>query len=269
MKVIAVDDEKNNLNALKMEAEEIEDMELVGLFQDPLQALEFVKKEPVEVAMLDIRMPGMDGLTLGRKIREYCPEVALVYVTAYKEYAYDAFQVDANSYLLKPFNRQDIEKAIEKARHLVSEEKTQADTKPRIFIRTFGRFEVFVDGRPVDFSSEKAKELFALLVDRRGGIVTTEEMLACLWEDRPDDSRSRNYCRKVIQRMNECLEQYGIHDIIIPHHRGGKSLDMNRVNCDYYQYLEGDETRQGEFHGEYMTNYSWAEVTLGSLVQAG
>jgi hypothetical protein len=136
----------------------------------------------------------------------------------------------------------------------------------QIFIRTFGHFDIFVNGHPIEFSSGKAKELLALLVDRGGGIVTTEEMLTYLWEERANDARSRNYCRKIVQRLHERLEQYGIGDIIIRHNRG-RSLDTSKVMCDYYEYLEGKESRKTEFCGEYMTNYSWGEDRLIELLQ--
>ena len=50
-----------------------------------------------------------------------------------------------------------------------------------IYIRTFGYFDVFVNGTPIAFRHEKAKELLAVLVDRRGGYVTAREIIACLW----------------------------------------------------------------------------------------
>lgn len=63
------------------------------------------------------------------------------------------------------------------------------DTMPRIEIRTFGYFDMFVDGRPIAFRSEKAKELLALLVDRRGGFVTSADIITALWEDEPKPPR--------------------------------------------------------------------------------
>jgi two-component SAPR family response regulator len=134
----------------------------------------------------------------------------------------------------------------------------------KVFIRTFGRFEIFVDNKPVKFHCSKAKEFIALLVDRKGGIVTTEEMLTYLFEDRPNDTRSKNYCRKVVQRMYLDLKYNNIDDIVIRYSGGGHSLVLEKVDCDYYDYLKG--VVQDNFRGEYMSNYSWAEDTLASLI---
>ncbi len=264
MRIIAVDDEVMNLEALVLETEGIQGLEIVGSFQNPMDALEFVGKEPVDAAVLDVEMPMMNGIELGQRLREVCPDIALIYITGYKEYAYDAFQLEASAYLTKPFNREDVEKAISRVRRLAGKEEGVTKQKRNVFIRTFGRFEVFLNDRPVEFSSSKAKEMLALLVDRKGGIVSTEEMLTYLWEDKPDNDRSRNLCRKVAQRLHNQLEEYGIDDIVVRHNRG-RSLDTGKVSCDYYQYLAGEN--KAEFRGEYMTNYSWAEDTLASLLQ--
>jgi two-component SAPR family response regulator len=264
MRVVAVDDEAMNLEAFQLETEGMDGIEIVGMFQNPGEAFEFIQKESVDVAVLDVEMPDMNGIELGHKLRENCPEIALIYITGYKEYAYDAFQLEASAYLTKPFGREDIEKAIARARILASGQSPKKE-QHQVVIRTFGRFEVFLDDKPMEFSSSKAKELLALLVDRKGGIVSTEEMLTYLWEDKPDNDKSRNLCRKVVQRLHNQLEEYGIDDIILRHNRG-RSLDVSKVMCDYYQYLDGNGEGRTEFRGEYMTNYSWAEETLATLL---
>lgn len=261
MKVIAVDDKQINLDIFEIETEDIEDVELVGKFQKPQDALDFAKENTVDVAVLDIEMPQMSGIELGKSLRQMYPTVSLIYITGHKKYAYDAFQVEACSYLTKPFDRKDIAKAFSRAALFHESDKKEQS----VFIRTFGKFDVFLNERPLDFSSEKAKELLALLVDRKGGIVSTEEMITYLWEDRPDDNKSKNLCRKVVQRLHKQLEEWGIEDIVIRHNRG-RSLDVSKVDCDYYQYLAGNQEGKNEFSGVYMANYSWGEETLAALL---
>lgn len=263
MKVILVDDEENNMDAFELETEGMTEIEIVGRFQNPWEALSYVREQAVDLAVLDVEMPELNGIRLGKKMKECRPEIELIYITAYKDYAYDAYQIYAGAYLLKPFNRADVEKAFEHLKQF--HRKNLFPTKTSgIFIQTFGRFEVFLNGRPVEFKSAKAKELLALLVDRKGGIVTTEEMLTYLWEDKPDTDSSRSLCRKVVQRLHSNLEEHGIGDIIERHTRG-RSLNTDKVKCDYYEYLEGKR----RFSGEYMSNYSWAEETLSRINASG
>jgi two-component SAPR family response regulator len=264
VKVIAVDDDEINLEIFQVEAESLETVEIIGLFQSPMKALDFVSRTPVDIAVLDIEMPEINGIELGHRLKECCPDIALIYITGFKEYAFDAFQLEASAYLTKPYYQKDIENAVSRAVRLSGKANMQPE-KRDIFIRTFGRFEIFVNDRPVEFSSSKAKEMLALIVDRKGGIVTTEEMITYLWEDRPDDDKSRNLCRKVIQRLHNQLKEQGIDYILLRHNRG-RSLDISKVTCDYYEYLDGSEEPKHEFYGEYMTNYSWAEETLATLL---
>ena len=77
--------------------------------------------------------------------------------------------------MTKPYDRKDIEEVLERARLLARRQNK------RVYFRTFGRFDMFVDGRAVYFENAKAKELLALCVDRRGGIVTIEEAADKLW----------------------------------------------------------------------------------------
>ena len=73
-------------------------------------------------------------------------------------------------------------------------------------IRTFGHFDLFVDGVTVLLHSEKAKELLALLADRRGGFLTAREAVSCLWENDPADSITLARYRKVAMRLRQTLE---------------------------------------------------------------
>lgn len=132
-----------------------------------------------------------------------------------------------------------------------------------VSIRTFGYFDVFVGDRPIAFRNKKSKELFALLVDRRGGFVTSSEAIAYLWEDEPANAVTLSRYRKVALRLKNTLEEYGIGEIM-ESVDGKRRVVPERVECDLYDHLSGK--KQGLFKGSYLSNYSWAETTLGALV---
>ena len=140
--------------------------------------------------------------------------------------------------------------------------------RPKVSIRTFGYFDVFVDGRPIAFRNEKSKELFALLVDRRGGYVSSEEAIGFLWEDEAANSVTLARYRKVALRLKNILEEHGIADIM-ESVNGRRRLVTDRVQCDLLDYLSGKEEYAQLFKGNYLTNYSWGETTLGELWQHG
>lgn len=134
-----------------------------------------------------------------------------------------------------------------------------------VTLRTFGFFDVFVDGHPVLFSREKAKELLALLTDRRGGFVSSRDAVSCLWEDEPVNKVTLARYRKVAMHLKDTLEAYGIQDILI-NENGRRRLDASKVNCDLFEYLSDNPRYEHLFQGVYMLNYSWAEVTIGQLM---
>lgn len=143
--------------------------------------------------------------------------------------------------------------------HLILREKI-----PKVYIRTFGYFDVFIDGKILEFTSKKGKEFLALLVDRNGGFCTTEEAISILWENEPMDKVMAGRFRQTFLRLNKTLKEAGIEDIIISK-RSGKCVNKSRFDCDLYQFLYGDDKYKNLFHHHYMTNYSWGENTLAIL----
>jgi len=142
--------------------------------------------------------------------------------------------------------------------------KVTDNPQRRIRIRTFGYFDVFVDDKPIAFRNEKSKELLALLVDRRGGFVSSEEAIGFLWEDEPANTVTLSRYRKVALRLKNLLEEYGISDIV-ESVNGKRRLAAEKVQCDLYDYLTGQEEHAQLFKGSYLTNYSWGETTLAEL----
>ncbi len=139
-----------------------------------------------------------------------------------------------------------------------------ARSGPAVKVITFGYFDVFVNNKPVLFISEKAKELFALLIDRRGGYVSSSEAISMLWEDEPYDEKTQARYRKTAFNLRKTLEEYGIEDIL-ESKNGKRRIDPEKVRCDLYDYLTGDSQFASMFRGMYMLNYSWGEVTLSNL----
>ena len=101
MRTIVVDDEPWAIRNFQRQCESQPDLEIVGAFTNPIEALEFAKTHPLDFAVLDIDMPLMDGLTLGTQLRSLYPEVVLVYITAYEQYANAALRQKADYFFNK------------------------------------------------------------------------------------------------------------------------------------------------------------------------
>ena len=138
--------------------------------------------------------------------------------------------------------------------------------KKKIEVRTFGNFDLFVDGVPIHFTSNKAKELLAILIDRKGGTLSSEEAISILWEDEPAGEKQLARYRKMASRLKEVLEKAGCGEIMVTDN-GIRSIDVTKIECDYYKALDGDEKAIKQYQGEYMINYSWAENKTAALNQ--
>lgn len=256
MRTIVVDDEPWAIRNFQRQCESQPDLEIVGAFTNPIEALEFAKTHPLDFAVLDIDMPLMDGLTLGTQLRSLYPEVVLVYITAYEQYANAALRQKADYFLTKPCLPEDINDVVARAKLLSMRQR-----KP-VFIRTFGNFDVFLNGQAISFSSAKAKELLALLVNNKGGIVTTADAMATIW----DGYGSNALCRTAAMRLRKTLESYGI-AYILSGKGEDRCVDITQFDCDYYLFIRGIKAGERAFTGEYMTQYSWAEATLSTLLK--
>ena len=133
----------------------------------------------------------------------------------------------------------------------------------KVYIKTFGGFDLYYKGKAIDFSNSRAKELLAVLVDRGGKEVSLRE-LAQILSDREDDEAARHAVHAAWSRLKKTLDSCGLGDIVRKS-RGVYAMDRSRIQCDCWDMLEGGEDRY--FRGEYMPEYSWAEVTLSYLLR--
>lgn len=103
IKCIAIDDQENSINGLKKYISETSNLDLIESYTDPLLALKEIPKRPiVDAIFLDINMPHLSGLELAKIIRPKTKK--LIFTTSHQEYAFEAFEAEADAYLLKPYS---------------------------------------------------------------------------------------------------------------------------------------------------------------------
>lgn len=118
MKVLVVDDEKLARDRLSRMVEQVDGCEVAGQAANGLEAVQLTQSAAPDIVLLDIRMPGMDGLEAARHMAELESPPAVIFCTAYEEHAIEAFELQAVGYLLKPVRRENLQTALEKARRL-------------------------------------------------------------------------------------------------------------------------------------------------------
>ena len=254
MIAIAVDDEALMLGALVSAIEASPDITEVAKFSDCEEALAFVNEHPADIAFLDINMRGMGGLALAEKIIAVRPSCKIVFCTGYEEYAIPAFKLHASGYLLKPIAAEDVQGEIDNIKSLSQKEKL-------LTVKCFGNFEVYAKNQKLAFKRLKTKELFAFLVDRNGAGMTAKQICAVLFPNDTDDNKNAAYLRQLVLDLKNTLKSVGAESVLC-HETPCYRVDTGLIKCDYISYLE---TGKPEFHGEYMTQYSWAEETCAML----
>lgn len=256
MRFLAVDDEPLLLDDLRNALEQLRPGAEVLGFTRPREALSAMEDRRADAAFLDIEMGSMTGLELAEKLKRLQPDLHIIFVTGHQEYAVQAFQLHATGYLLKPVSLE----AIERELTFLYGERAAG----RVRVQTFGGFEVFADGCPVKFGRAKSKELLAYLIDRKGASVTTGEAYAILFEDAANTVSGKSYFRNIVRDLRQSLRNAGIEGILL---RGYNSLAIlpDKLDCDYYRFLQGDAEAVNRYRGDYLSQYSWAEFRNGEL----
>ena len=255
MIAIAVDDEILMLGALVKAVDASPDIREVNKFSDCDEALDFVKKNPVDIAFLDINMRGMGGLALAESIIAARPNCKIVFCTGYEEYAIPAFKLHASGYLMKPISAEVVQAEINNIKGVKQKEKL-------LTVQCFGNFEVYVKDEKLMFKRLKTKELLAFLVDRKGAGMTAKQICAVLFPDDEDDVKNAAYLRQLVMDLKNTLKAVGAESVLC-HETPCYRVDVSLIKCDYISYLEAGKP---EFHGEYMSQYSWAEDTCAMLL---
>ncbi|HSH25638.1 MAG TPA: response regulator [Massilibacterium sp.] len=279
MRVILVDDEKLALDLLEIQLSGMDNIEILGKYTDSIIAKEKILNSDVDVLFLDIHQPGINGLELAEKIIGDKPEVAVVFVTGYDEYAVQAFELNALDYLIKPVNRSRLEKTVKrmeeyitnkKEKTVVKEEKVQVNVFRQLTIQTTH----VEDATAIQWRTKKAQELFLYLFHYRDQLVRKSTLVELLWPDY-DVDRSYSQLYTTVYHVRKKMKTLFNH-FTIKNTTEGYILNVTNVSIDaeqwekdveelsalseqtIHQYIEIANQYKGGYLQEY--NYWWAEA---------
>jgi len=170
MRTIVVDDEQLARDELRFLLEQLDDVEVVAQAGNGVEALRAIEEFQPDLVMLDVQMPGLTGFEVARRVVQAGIESQLVFVTAYDQYAIDAFEVNAVDYLLKPVEPERLATAVERVRKRLAAEKAkkEADLEPLLQMLS---------------DRQARREQLAIKVDERFLLVQTDEVVHASVED--------------------------------------------------------------------------------------
>lgn len=232
MRIAAVDDEMHVLERFERMVSGVAELNLCGLFETGEQLLAYLKGNPLDAVFLDIEMPGVNGLQLSEQIQNLSENIEIIFVTAFNQYAVEAFELQAMDYIMKPLTEERLGKTIKR---LLKNNKTAAESgKP--FIQCFGEFEVFLKGEAMTWKNSKAKEVLAFLVYKNGVPVNWEKIAAAVWPDYNSEKAQTNF-HATTYLLRKRLAEAGLSHIL-ESVRGNYRIIPDKVDCDVYQLEE-------------------------------
>ena len=138
MNCVIVDDNRMARMAMKKLVEQVKDLRLVAECEDAMEAYNLVNRQQVDLLLLDIEMPGMNGIELTKNLGRKGPFI--IFTTAKTNYAIDAFELNVVDYLVKPVEPPRFIKAIDRVKEAIESNKEQVEVKDKefVFIRDNG-----------------------------------------------------------------------------------------------------------------------------------
>lgn len=261
LRIVALDDENHALERFAAVAGNFEEIASCRLFSDEEELLARLKRGAIDVVFLDIEMPGKSGMQLANEIQNIDPLVSIVFVTAYSQYAVEAFEQNAVDYLLKPVSEERLKKTLDRIR---SNRRHQASHSQKVTIRCFRRFEINIDGAVPQLKMPgKAKELLAFLVARNGAETSWDQITEALWPD-VDYEKAHNNLHATTFRLRRWLAENGVSGIFEAK-RNSYRVIPSEYDCDMAEleeallateWIKAESVYRGEFLEE--EGYEWA-----------
>ncbi len=253
MKVICLDDEKIILQGMINNCKKIDKIDEVVGFSNFESLKDYLKNNTCDVIFSDINMPDINGIDIAKYLRENHPEINVVFTTGYTEYTNEAIRANAKGYLLKPITKEMIEEEID---YFINDN----EINKRVEVKAFGNFDIKVDGKPLKLSA-KAKEALAYLIDRSGSSINRKELASVIYEDDSYSRTIQSYITKIFAEIKKVLEELKLEDLLIVD-TNSYAINTKMILCDSYEYLKGNKKYKNSYHGEYMIQYSWADMEL-------
>lgn len=277
MKAIIIDDESLALEYLSNQLNKNSSIKILGEFVsfDTKDYIDLLKE--IDIAFLDIEMPEISGLELAEQILEINPSVIIVFITAFNEYAVQAFELNALDYLLKPVQSDRLKKTLERIINQAnSSEKLliPAEESLQINLCEDLSFNLPNDSQyNVQWRTTKSKELFLYLLHNAEKINRKSELIDLLWPDF-DSEKAYSQLYTAIYHVRKSLKQFGSH-FSLKSMQEGYILFTNDLYIDIVEWesslsllplLKSDTIHQYEnlmefYTGGYLSkmDYSWTE----------
>ncbi|WP_052350718.1 response regulator [Paenibacillus gorillae] len=241
MKVILIDDEPVMHLIMRKMLVKYAEIQVAGTFVDTESATSFLNdNNDVELAFVDISMPGGSGLELAGKLDKAGSKTQIVFVTSHKDYALEAFELSVLDYLVKPVTQERLERTIHRVlesrksvQQLESSDHASANVK-RTSISALGDFYIRSEEGRVKWISSKSAELFAYLLLNRGRRISRARLVTDIFAGMTSINAEK-YLNTTVYQMRKSLEPVGLREAVRSEN-DGYVLELDDAVVDYEEF---------------------------------
>lgn len=283
MDVVIIDDEPLLLNILKSKLQQMEQIRKIYTYTDPYDALNNIKQDNPEAIFLDVEIKPINGIDLAEVIKSKYPRIKIVFVTSCKDYAIEAFDLNAIDYLIRPVYTERLRETISR---ICPDSVVKVKDNPEhtyelkeypkmvCFFNSMRFLDQYRKEIPIQWRTRKTQELFALLVHHRGKKLRKDLIVEELWPNHKWQNgmsllyNSIYYLRRTLKKINFNIE--------IKNEKNTYTLIMNDVELDVQKWQDKIDTlpeltRDTYLHhkevihmykGDYLNEheYHWSEM---------
>ncbi|MEC0240657.1 response regulator [Paenibacillus dokdonensis] len=235
MKVMLVDDERLALVRLEKMLGEFHDCHVIGSFSKSELAIHHIGEAKPDAVFLDIHMPGLNGLRATERIHSVSPHTKIIYVTAYDEYAVEAFELDATDYLKKPLRRERLSRTIQRLRERIAPHILESPKEKELLYHCLGAMQILKPNGELEFlkwRTTKAKELFAYLLHHRGKVISKNALLELFWPEMDERQGLANLQTSINRIRSIWKSTVGEGYISIRYSQYGYVLESKQLRID-------------------------------------
>jgi len=249
MDVVIIDDEPLLLNILKTKLQQMEQIRKIYTYTDPYEALNNIKRDNPEAIFLDVEIKPINGIDFAEVIKSKYPRIKIVFVTSCKDYAIEAFDLNAIDYLIRPVYTERLHETISR---ICTDSVVKVKDYPEhtYELKEYPKMVCFFNSMrfldqcrkeiPIQWRTRKTQELFALLVHHRGKKLRKDLIVEELWPNHKWQNgmsllyNSIYYLRRTLKKINFNIE--------IKNEENTYTLIMNDVKLDVQKWQDKIDT---------------------------
>lgn len=271
---VIIDDERHAIKEIEFYLKRYPEISVLASFVNPLEALNKLPELKPQLVFLDIQMPQLMGIDVGSRILDINPDIEIVFVTAYDQYAMEAFELNAIAYILKPIGQERFENTIRKVTKRIHK-TTPVNSNKCLKIQCFGTFNIaWEHEESLKWRTEKTKEIFAYLLMNAGKETTRDQIIEAVYRD-TDMEKAIKQLHNAVYYIRKSLQEYGIGKSLIDVH-GKYCMTLGKIHFDKQEWHSLLKRHESElsmnqieeiYGGDYLegVDWPWADIDRESF----